>query len=556
MNLDQVTVEIRPRTAWEAVDLGAQMARRWWWPMLSAWLIISLPVLCIALLIPAEQWWASALIIWWLKPLYERPLLHILSRAVFNDLPSTKETLQQLPSFAFKQLFLSLTWRRLSPTRAMDLPVLQLEGLTGARRRERLEILHREDSSPAGWMITLGLALEVFLWVGLLMLVWALIPREFAIEWAGLFFDSDSNELIGLKIILWYCAMALSAPFYTACGFALYLNRRIKLEAWDLEIAFRRITNKHGKSNGILSLASAFALFLSAAVIDSPTAAYAGEALAKTESYAEQSLAPEPTSGNESAAIDDARLTETYRSLDRDTAQVSIQQVMQQPEFSRKETRRSLKQNDEEPDWKFLKKMLDYLKDFKGFVAAASLLEVLLWLTVLALAAFVLYRYRHWLAAQFVRVKPVARPRAKPETLFGMEVTAESLPENIPQSALAFLNRGDTRAALALLYRASLFQLVQRGLDIHDGDTEGECVELMREQSFSKPAPASNGFSSVQVDYFSELTRTWQKLAYGHLNPAPETLTQLCTGWSNCWQENSFPQPTKKRDMQSAGSKR
>jgi hypothetical protein len=29
-------------------------------------------------------------------------------------------------------------------------------------------------------------------------------------------------------------------PFYVAAGFAMYLNRRVQLEAWDIEQEFRR----------------------------------------------------------------------------------------------------------------------------------------------------------------------------------------------------------------------------------------------------------------------------------------------------------------------------
>lgn len=527
MNLDQVTLEIRPRTAWEAVDLGLQMARRWWGPMIKSWLIVSLPILFIALLIPAEKWWASALLIWWLKPIYERPLLHILSRAVFNDLPSTRETIRQFPSFAFKQLLLSLTLRRFSPTRSMDLPVLQLEGLSGARRRERLEILHREDSSPAGWMSILGVVLELALFVGLMMLIWAFIPKELNIEWAGFFFSSDESELIGLQLTLWYCALALSAPFYTACGFALYLNRRVKLEAWDVEIAFRRIANKRNRTNAVASALGGLFLCLSALLIDKPGVAYAEE-----NSFSEQLPVAEQSLGGDD---DDASLGE-YRELNRDSAQQAIQQILQQSEFSRKEIRRSIKQKDTEFDWKFLKRLLSFLDDFKGFVAAANALEIILWLLVIGLAAYVFYRYRHWLAAQFVRVKPARAPRITPTTLFGMEVTQESLPDNISQSAWDLLKSGDTRAALALLYRASLFQLIERGVEIQDGNTEGECIDLMREHSAPKNKTTTKTFSDTQVDYFFQLTRIWQKLAYGHLNPAPETVSQLCVSWASCWQ--------------------
>ena len=35
-------------------------------------------------------------------------------------------------------------------------------------------------------------------------------------------------------------AVLLIEPFYVAAGFAMYLNRRAELEAWDIEQEFRR----------------------------------------------------------------------------------------------------------------------------------------------------------------------------------------------------------------------------------------------------------------------------------------------------------------------------
>src|SRR6187431_3234918 len=111
MKLDQVTLEIRPRSAWEAVDLGLLMAKRWWLPMMKIWLLVSFPVFVFMLLIPDNFFWVGALLLWWLKPVLERPLLHILSHAVFNDLPDTRSTFKLFPALARKQLFASLTWR-------------------------------------------------------------------------------------------------------------------------------------------------------------------------------------------------------------------------------------------------------------------------------------------------------------------------------------------------------------------------------------------------------------------------------------------------------------
>lgn len=538
MNLDQVTLEIRPRSAWEAMDLGLLMARRWWLPMTKAWLLVSAPILLVALLIPTDKWWINALLIWWLKPLYERPLLHILSHAVFNDLPDTRSTLTAARTFIVKQWLLSLSWRRFSPTRSMDLPVLQLEGLRSTRRQERLDVLHREDASPANWISFFGLLMELSLWSGMITLIWALIPRELNIEWAGLFFSDESVQLIELQIILWYCALALTAPFYVACGFALYLNRRIKLEAWDIDIAFRRIANKRNTSapSGILALVLSLSLFLLSA--GNPTPAYADNSAAAAQTNAAEHLPEmEPANTTDDTIVIDKPVGE-YRDLNRDSAQEAIKHVMAQSEFSRKEKRRTLKL--EEPEEKkpseFWENLFDSLRDFKGLIAAASLLEILLWLGVAALIAFVLYRYRHWLAAQFVRIKPAAAVRNKPVTLFGMDITRESLPRDISHSAQELLHAGNCRAALALLYRASLFQLIHSGVEIQDGHTESECVQLMRAH-FAQTATTSKGQDTVaqRTDYFAALTRAWQQLAYGHRIPDQQLAQQLCVQWNSCW---------------------
>lgn len=531
MNLDQVTLEIRPRSAWEAVDLGILMAKRWWLPMMKVWLLASLPIFILALIIPSKWYWLGGALIWWLKPIYERPLLHILSHAVFNDLPDTRSTFKLFPSLARKQIIASLTWRRFSPSRSMDLSVLQLEGLSGARRQERLGVLHREDSSPAGWISFMGLGMEFFLWIGILSFIWALLPRELDIEWAGLFFTQDSVELHKLQLLLWYLALGLTAPFYVACGFALYLNRRIKLEAWDIDIAFRRIANKRRNSNTTLaSWLFAFALGFGVFSIDTQRNVYADDQLPEVESSAEM-LPDEEYKGE---PVIDKPVGE-FAEIDRTHAQTSIKDVMQQAEFGRKEITRTIKfdDTDDEPS-EFWEKFFDFLRNFEGFLAAASLLEILLWLGVTALIAFVIYRYRNWLAAQFVRISPTPAPKAKPITLFGMDLTRESLPEDINANALSLLQAGNTRAALALLYRASLFHLIHSGVDIHDGHTESECVQLMREH-FIK-----NTHAQSRIEYFARLTRVWQYLAYGHQMPSAVTAQDLCATWNQCWLQSAL----------------
>lgn len=541
MNLDQVTLEIRPRSAWEAVDLGLLMAKRWWLPMMKVWLLASAPFFALALCMPANYFWAAFLVLWWFKPLYERPLLHILSRAVFNELPSTHSTLQQFPRLAMQQIFMSLTLRRFSPTRAMDLPVVQLEGLAGARRQARISLLHREDSAPAGWLSFIGLQLEIYLALGMISLLWSMIPSEIEIEWANLFFNQQTAQLKYFQLALWYLALGLTAPFYVACGFALYLNRRIKLEAWDIDIAFRRIAEKRKNNHSSAPLLSTLvALILCGSLaVTIPNTSYADESLPvmDTADSSEKNTAPtfvEPPLGE-------------YRDLTREEAHDAINNVMQGSEFSRKEIKRRLTyiEPEEKENWltKYLdEKFGDFFKDwedFRGFGYAASALEIALWCAVLLLIGLLVYRYRHWLAAQYVRIAPPKAPRVIPQTLFGMEVTRESLPENISHSALQLLAQGDSRAALALLYRASLFQLIHRGVDIHEGHTEGECVQLMVEL-FDGTLDITKipGNKSTQINYFTTLTRHWQQLAYGHQLPPLALAEQLCKEWNSCWLSN------------------
>ena len=47
MEIENLAVVVRPRTPWEAVDLGFRLGRAWWKPLLGAWLAISLPIVLI-----------------------------------------------------------------------------------------------------------------------------------------------------------------------------------------------------------------------------------------------------------------------------------------------------------------------------------------------------------------------------------------------------------------------------------------------------------------------------------------------------------------------------
>src|SRR5690606_31518638 len=97
-----------------------------------------------------------------------------------------------------------------------------------------------------------------------------------------------------------------------------------------------------------------------------------------------------------------------------------------------------------------------------------------------------------------------------------------SLPADVSASALALWQNQEKRAALALLYRASLSRLLEAGLEIEQGHTEQECLQVA--QRFAQTQPRA----ATAIAYFAQLTSAWQRLAYGHLPPADEVAKQLC----------------------------
>ena len=51
---------------------------------------------------------------------------------------------------------------------------------------------------------------------------------------------ADSDPIVLATSLAYAACVGFLEPFYVAAGFALYLNRRVDLEAWDVEQEFRR----------------------------------------------------------------------------------------------------------------------------------------------------------------------------------------------------------------------------------------------------------------------------------------------------------------------------
>lgn len=245
MQLDHVAVAIRSRRHWEAIDLGFHMARHWWRPFYAAWFATLLPILLLTHILTWGHWQWVPMIIWWLKPVFERPILYVASHAVFGELPTLRETLRQTwTQTALPRLLWELTLARpFLFARSFNLAVWQLEGLRGKTARERVRMLGRgADNAPVllTWAVSNMelLGLLVFYGVGYLLL-----PEGYR-DRIGDWFSIDRPEVQLIQSLMYLFAVSLVGPFYVAGGFALYLNRRTQLEGWDIELAFRRLAER------------------------------------------------------------------------------------------------------------------------------------------------------------------------------------------------------------------------------------------------------------------------------------------------------------------------
>jgi hypothetical protein len=244
MQIERLAVALRPRSPWEAVDLGFRMARVWWRPLFASWFASTLPIaLALAALLPGRPW-IVMLILWWLKPLFERAPLFVISRSVFGDPPGWRATLRALPGEWWRGGLYSLTIRRPTRARSFTLPVAQLEGLRWRALSRRQQVLRRGVLGIAGLFQVTCLLLEVSIVLSLYGLTLLFVPSfELGAAWSGLGGDVASGyDWLHFSFV--YLAFSAIGPFYVAGGFGLYINRRMQLEGWDIELVFRRLASR------------------------------------------------------------------------------------------------------------------------------------------------------------------------------------------------------------------------------------------------------------------------------------------------------------------------
>ena len=158
--------------------------------------------------------------------------------------------------------------------------------------------------------------------------------------------------------------------------------------------------------------------------------------------------------------------------------------------------------------------VLRWLRGLFGLLAESG--RVLMWvLGGLAVAGLLLY------LARLARTRGIASAPKRfvaPSHVRDLDIRPESLPDDVGAAALELWQRGEQRAALALLYRGLLSRLVHvHAVPIRASSTEGECLSL-----------AKLKLAEPSAHYCAELIGVWSAAVYGAREPALATVQRLC----------------------------
>lgn len=499
MELEKVTAEIRPRTQWEAIDLGLRLTGEHSIVLLKGWMTSVFPLGLLILAICHQSVGWGIFLIWWLKPIWESVALHPLSRSLFGEYSTWRESMKVLldegsknkelvligvslsalgwflhsdngdeanlkASFVFLYwcVVIGLLFYRSTSSRSLLLPIRYLEGLEGARYKARYKTLSYRSASSAIGLTCICFLMEILIWGSQVYFALIMLPEGVEISefltW-DTFIEGETKFLpnwIWIVLGVFYLnAVSVVAWFYTGAGFGLYVNTRTWAEGWDIELKFKGLGQRLGLILlGLVMLGS-------------------------------------------SAQLE---------------ANQDAQRVLSQEDF-KIDTR--MVYEDEE------KEESSALNSKAGNGVFAGIGQFLFWAIVITAIVGFIWVVIHNLHVFRSRPKDSLGEIKKVTTLAGLNVEHENLPSDLLSEARKMWEKGQFQEALSLLYRGAISSLVTRQLvEIEESDTEMDC--LRRVISRGEIASAS---------YFALLTNAWISQAYARRCPNEEIIDELWKEW-------------------------
>ncbi len=477
MRLEDVTAEIRPRSDWEAVDLGFAMIRRDFWRCFTVWWLALLLPLLIAGWFLREMPLLLTALFWWWKPVGSRMVLFELSRRLFGEQPGWRAVFREIPRAWFRRFFYRMIVARFSPWLPVTLAVEDLEGLRGKPYRQRAKQIARRGDGVVMWLYFAADLTAAWLALSVFAIVIMMMPEGESGPWQVALESFDKNRPLEIPpVISWTAAgcamlgMALVDLFVTGAGFGVYVNNRTWLEGWDVELSFKRLGQRLGRIAAVLVLAASVIFSLPAG-------------------------AQEPATDQE--IIREVKSHEDFK-VHSETYKVPVSKSKPSSSSSSTSSGGS-------------GKIPAYVALIFGYTVLAAILGLLVW---------IIWRNRHAFrlpnaGGGGLKEAPSAR------MVMGMEITAESLPKDIPTAAWALWTAGRRHEALALLYRGTISKVIDVArVEIQESDTEGDCLRRVVDAG-----------GTAHPEYFKGLTDAWMRLAYAAQEPPEVEVRALCDSW-------------------------
>lgn len=534
MQLDRITIALRPRPARQALDLGFALLHARAATVYKAFLALWLPLvaLAVALTVALPDYAALWILLpWWLKPLLERAPLYVLSRQVFGEDVTWRQAVRAWPGQLGGGWIRMLTWwRPFMAGRGLYQPVWQLEHARGAAANRRRDVIGRDGAGRAALMF--GIAcfhFEAVLQIGMLAFVGMFTDEDqFKMFSYMAGSDADSMTMQLLPLLCYAIGGAIVGPIYIACCFTLYLSRRATLEAWDLELVLRQIRAPGARSasnaGGIAAWLLAPLALVLATLLPAPPAQAQDQPSPQAAPHPALDAAPEAPAARAGNCASMPELFPAERFGARDAEQHKLHQ-----EIDDIYAGDDLRGYDCAPTWRLKdsgKDKIPVKSDTPDLSLLATITRAVLIAAAVALCAWLLYRYGGRLRA----LLPRAEAAQAATEIAGLDIRAESLPDDVTAQVRAQWERGEQRGALALLYRATLSRLVQRHqLLLPQGATEGDCLRM-----------AGQALSRGQLDeaghaVMATVTQLWLQGAYAGRWPEQAAVHQACDAWDARW---------------------
>ncbi|MCL2293590.1 MAG: hypothetical protein FWC36_01810 [Spirochaetes bacterium] len=469
------SLKLRQRSSWEAADSGVLLWRN---NLVFFLILMVLPFIVTAIflrLLPLPVWW-SYIIIWWLKPLFARPVLHVISVRFFKPQAAFSEISKGLGKSLFTALAGDLLWRRFSLWRSARMPIRTLEQLSGKAAEARIATLETGGLNFCSALTTVTTAVFFTVLAGKFLFAAIILELSQTMPLSSVWQYTEAIELFAYIMVC--LILIIIEPLYVCMGFGIYINSRIEVEGWDIQLLLQNfVKQKTQKSMFFRSklrdaaVPSASRIMLSSVMVIGLFLLFAS---LNPKSVQAEQLRPE----NVPIEV--------------------LEQVLSSPDFGGKQDGWGIRLKNprdpkEPPDINFA--WLEKIRDFFGFF----LLLILVLVIVSAIVYLIFRLYK--LKMNNVRGK---EKNWKSSLATSIGQAANQAPETLLEEARFLHNQGMIRDAWAKCFIAAvIIYSSQDNLEFPVDATEYECLFIV------KKAKARN------AEGFAYLVLSWTSLAYG-----------------------------------------